>query len=106
MFLAIDLNISESMFFPSKLMTYYYYKKPILGISNRGSVLESELMGTGHTNFSFDDIKGIERYLESAIHYKTENILNVDKEKWLEYTYENVYSKYYAIVTRLIDVKC
>lgn len=105
LFLAIDLNIKESMFFPSKLMTYYYYRKPILGISNKGSVLESELLKTGHSNFSFDDIKGIERYLEDVIHFKVTTIHNFDREKWLEFTYENVYSKYSEIIKKLIDVK-
>ena len=104
MFLAIDLNIKESMFFPSKLMTYYYYRKPILGISNRGSVLESELHESGHSNFTFNDINGIEQYLENVIHFKTETLQNFNKEKWLEYTYENVYCKYCEIVRKLINV--
>lgn len=100
-FLAIDLNISESKFFPSKLMTYYYYRKPILGISNDNSVLSHELKVSGHYNYRFEDISGIEQYLMTAMSERSK-LYYFNKEKWREYTFEAVCRKYVDIVNDLM----
>ena len=101
-FLAIDLNISESKFFPSKLMTYFYYRKPILGISNENSVLSNELSKTGHYNYSFLDTVGIEYYLLTAMQDRSQ-LSHFNKDKWKEYTFENVCEKYMDIVDNLMS---
>lgn len=101
-FLAIDLNINESKFFPSKLMTYYYYRKPILGISNDKSVLSQELLSTGHYNYTFEDIEGLEQYL-CMITNDIKRVNSFDKEKWKEFTFESVCYKYEVIVNQLMS---
>ena len=83
-------------------MTYYYYRKPILGISNDKSVLSQELFSTGHYNFTFDDIEGIEQYLW-MITKDIKRIKPFDEEKWKEFTFESVCQKYEDIVNYLMS---
>lgn len=65
-FLAIDADLKKNLFFPSKLLKYYSYNKPILGIVSCNSVLERELSQSGHKSVRIGNSGGIVKYLEDA----------------------------------------
>lgn len=66
-FLAIDTNNDNNVFYPSKIIKYFVFKKPILGIVTNDSVLERELKKSGNSFFSYNDVKGIKEYLKKII---------------------------------------
>ena len=100
-FIAIDVNIRENIFFPSKLLRYLYYKKPILGITTEVSVLADELKSAGHSPFLYGDFKGIENYIDQAIN-NYENLTNFDKSYGEQYSINNVLKYYYSLVDKYL----
>lgn len=66
-FLVIDSPQSKNVFFPSKLVDYFYYQKPILGISPHIGVTNEFLSTSGNHCFENNDIEGIANYLLQAI---------------------------------------
>jgi len=66
-FLAVDGDVDSNYFFPSKLLKYFNYQKPILGLVTKGSVLERELNTAGHYCIGKNDIEGIKKFLKRAI---------------------------------------
>lgn len=67
LFLAIDADIEKNYFFPSKLLQYYNYQKPILGLVTKNSVLSRELKQSGHTTIPVDDVEAIKQFLIRAL---------------------------------------
>ena len=101
LFLAIDVNLNSSPCFPSKLIMYHYYKKPIIGITNHGSVMEQELLKTGNNICYYGHPEQVADYLYRAI--TNYNSLNTfDKDYWKRFTVENVASVYISKVNLLI----
>lgn len=66
-FLAIDANTDKNYFFPSKLLKYFSYQRPILGLVTKNSVMSRELAQSGHVTIAVDDLKAIKDYLYRAI---------------------------------------
>lgn len=48
MFLIVDINCEPNLFYPSKLLKYFCYKKPIIGLTKNDSVVYHELSKTGN----------------------------------------------------------
>lgn len=98
MFLIIDVNIKRSPNYPSKLMMYYYYQRPIIGITNPGSQLEIELVNTGNSCFYYGEYEKLSNMLiDATANY--EKYLGFDHNRWKRHTVENVQSLYYDLVT-------
>lgn len=98
MFLIIDVNIKRSPNYPSKLMMYYYYQRPIIGITNPGSQLEIELVNTGNSCFYYGEYEKLSNMLiDATTNY--EKYLGFDHNRWKRHTVENVQSLYYDLVT-------
>ena len=98
-FLVIEGRDQGPLFFPSKLIQYYYYNRPIVGLTQEGSVLWKELKSTGHKVYHPDDIDGLERYLESALlNYKL--LLNYSQNSWKRFEPKNVAEKYLDILNK------
>ncbi|MBQ4063864.1 MAG: glycosyltransferase [Bacteroidaceae bacterium] len=96
-FLAIDGKNSENIFFPSKIMKYFYYQKPIIGITPEDSVLTSELNRAKQTAIDNDNIAAITEYLQvAATDYDSLN--NFDKNYWKRFSIEEVMKQYTEIV--------
>ncbi|MCH3941590.1 MAG: glycosyltransferase [Bacteroidales bacterium] len=96
-FLLIDVIIKRNPNYPSKLMMYYYYQRPILGLTTPNSNLEEELLESGHTVCYYDDIESVCDYLKIALtDYKRLNCFKTNY--WEKHTVENVFSIYDAII--------
>lgn len=99
-FLALDINTAQSPSYPSKLMMYYYYQKPILGITTPGSVMESDFKKSGHKYFYYGDKDGIKRYLISILNEETN--FTFDVNYWERFKVESAVSDYVKIVDKIL----
>lgn len=87
-FLAIDAaHPSRSAFFPSKLIKYFYFRKPILGITPVGSPSYYAYLEGKYDTFSNDDTEGIVGYLLRALS-DYDSICGFDRNYWKNYTNE------------------
>ncbi len=65
--LVIDHAMERNIFFPSKLVDYFLYKKPILGITPKTGPTYTYLKEAGHYPYANNDIDGIANYFKMAI---------------------------------------
>lgn len=81
-FLVIDAPMKENIFFPSKLLDYFIYQKPILGISPKIGVTNQFLMESGNLCFENKDIHGVRDYVIRAVSdFDSLQRINVDYYK-------------------------
>ena len=102
-FLAIDGEIEKKYFFPSKLLKYYVYKRPILGIVSSGSVLERELKQSGHRCVRIGDVASIEEYLMIAVN-DYESLCNFNHDYSDSFSPSNVLPAYEQDVRALLNI--
>lgn len=100
LFLAIDTNHDHNVFFPSKLLKYFLYKKPILGLVQKESVLRDELNKSNNFIFEYDDFKGVAEFLFQAICNRS-SINTNDKTYWEKFSLDKVLPAYKEIVRKL-----
>ena len=98
-FLALDINTAQSPSYPSKLMMYYYYQKPILGITTPESVMELDFKKSGHEYFYYGDKNGIKKYLIDLI--VKNNRFSYDTDYWKIFTVEHAIEEYLKILNEL-----
>ena len=96
-FLAIDGVNKDNLFFPSKILKYLYFQRPILGITPKGSVLDMELNTSGHTSIENSDKEGIISYLERAME-NYQSLLDFDYNYWQEFEPQQVVMKYKDLI--------
>lgn len=101
LFLAIDGVNKDNLFFPSKILKYLYFRRPILGITPEGSVLDGELRHAGHTSIDNNDMESIVEYLERAM-TDYESLLNFNQHYWHRFEPQNVVAQYEDLVERLV----
>lgn len=97
-FLAVDGKNEKNIFFPSKIMKYFYYKRPILGITPSDSVLSSELKLSGHVAIDNDNLEELKKYILRLV-YNYESLDQYDKTYWHKFSKENVYNRYVEILS-------
>lgn len=78
--LVIDAPAKENIFFPSKLIEYFMYKKPILGISPKISVTHNLLIESGNISIENGNIEEIVEYLVALLN-NSKLLLNSDYYK-------------------------
>lgn len=101
LFLAIDGVNKDNLFFPSKILKYLYFRRPILGITPEGSVLDGELRQAGHTSIANSDMESIVAYLERAM-ADYESLLNFNQDYWHRFEPTNVVEQYKELVESLV----
>ena len=104
MFLAVDGKDMRNIFFPSKIMKYFYYGKPILGLTPKGSALQYELLKSNNFCFDNEDYQTIAKFLYHAItdaNYLAKN----NSSYWKNFTIENVYPQYLNIIRTVLGGK-
>ena len=101
LFLAIDGVNKDNLFFPSKILKYLYFRRPILGITPEGSVLDGELRNAGHTAIANSDLEGIVNYLECAM-TDYESLCNFKVDYWHRFEPKNVVADYKAMVEDML----
>lgn len=102
LFLVIDGINPNNIFFPSKILKYFYFQRPILGISPKGSVLDTELDASGHFCFDNQDIDGIVNFLNTAI-VDYAKLCRFDKNYWKRFEASSVVNCYKEAVLKLLD---
>lgn len=101
LFLVIESPNQGKLFFPSKLIRYFFYGKPILGLTCKDSVLYNQLIKNGHYACGSNDINGIKQYLRRAIN-DYPSLLNFNKNTWTQFDAKNVASEYSEIISRYL----
>ena len=66
-FLAIDADVKNNYFFPSKLLKYFSYQRPILGLVTENSVMSRELIQSGHIALPVNNTSAIKEYIYKAL---------------------------------------
>jgi hypothetical protein len=99
LFLAVDGVNKDNLFFPSKILKYLYFRRPILGITPIGSVLDGELQQSGHTSIDNSDIESIVEYLERAM-ADYESLMNFNHDYWKRFEPTSVVEQYKELVSR------
>lgn len=101
LFLIVDINCSPNLFYPSKILKYFCYQKPILGITTEQSVIRDELTMTGNYPFSYNDVDGIASFIKKAV-VDYESLLTNDKDYGERFYSENVIKGYQAIIDSML----
>ncbi len=100
-FLIVDINCNPNLFYPSKLLKYFCYKKPIVGLTQADSVVAHELNKTGNKAFDYQDYEGLAEYMHTAI--TDFNAVNInDKEYYKRFLFDNTTSLYQDCVNKII----
>ena len=100
MFLIVDIDCSPNLFYPSKILKYFCYQKPIIGITTEQSVVRDELNKTGNYPFRYDDIAGISKFLTKAVGDYS-SICTNDIHYGERFLKDNVINQYSKLVARL-----
>ena len=66
-FLVVDAPDDENIFFPSKLMDYYFWQRPILGITPERGVTHDLLTLSGGTAIANGNIRAIKEWLHNVL---------------------------------------
>lgn len=96
-FMIIDVVIKRNGNYPSKLMMYYYYRKPIMALTIPNSNLEKELTKSGHTVCYYGNEKSVSDFIKKAI-IDYNSLLHFNKEEWKKHTVENVKAIYSNVI--------
>ena len=99
-FIVIDSPQERNVFFPSKLVDYFYYQRPILGISPRIGVTNELLTASGNHCFENNDIDGIANYLHTAISNFT-YLLSFDKKYYQNFLPDSINAEYKQILNNI-----
>ncbi len=101
LFLVIEGPDQGKLFFPSKIIKYFYYRKPILGLTQRGSVLDIELTRTHNYSFENNDTYGICRFLKSAV-MNYPSICGNDESYWHNFAVDKINQDYSSMIKSYI----
>lgn len=95
-FIVIDSPQKRNVFFPSKLVDYFYYQRPILGISPKLGVTNEFLTASRNFCFENNDIEGIANYLHMMIS-DFSVLLSFDKNYYQNFLPDSINNKYKQI---------
>lgn len=101
-FLAIDS--SGAFFYPSKILKYFYFERPILGIACLGSVLEVEMHESRNTFCVIDKIEDIEQFLFKLLSAYDTIAVN-DRNYWRKYLPKQIARQYENLISSLLEKK-
>lgn len=100
--LVIDAPAKENLFFPSKLIEYFLYQKPILGISPKISTTRDLLTESGHTWLENGDINQMVEYFIKLLNdYNA--LLKFDYEFFERFSPQNLSNEYMKLAKKFIN---
>lgn len=99
-FLVIDAPDSENVFFPSKLMDYFYWRRPILGITPLKGITNDLLRRSGGTAIANGDIPSIKEWIKKVIQYGPYSI-KTDFGFYKQFDPQIIGNKFIEIVSRI-----
>lgn len=94
----------ENVMFPSKIVKYFYYNRPILCLSPHNTIVEMEIKASGHCSFIPDDYNGIKTYLETAVS-EYRKLCGYNQGYWKRFSKESVIDNYCTLYKTLYDEK-
>lgn len=103
MFLIIDLNINKSPNYPSKLMMYFYYQRPIIGITNPNCQLVKELKQTNNTCIYYNESEKLAYMLKDAVLNYGKYLIH-DRDYWKRHTVESVQKMYEDLLKNRLSI--
>lgn len=92
----------EDITYPSKIIKYFFYRKPILGISPHGTVLESELVESRNFCFEPTSISEIADFIVNAISDYS-SICNIDYTFWKKFEVSEVSKLYINNIKKMVN---
>lgn len=101
MFVVIDMNIERSPSFPSKLMLYHYYQKPILSITTKNSIIEEDMLQSGNSCFYYNQINELADFIDKAVSDRS-LLYKFDHDYWKRYSVDSVASTYFNLIDKYI----
>jgi len=101
LFLIVDIDCTPNLFYPSKLMKYFCYQKPIIGITKENSVVARELTKTNNHVFKYNDHISISDFLQKVILDPAIAKTN-DTEYYKQFLSENVAQKYVELIRKIL----
>ena len=99
-FIVVDSPMKRNVFFPSKLLDYFYYQKPILGITSKFGVTNDLLTEAGHTPIENGNITAIVEFMDQVIS-NYNSIMSFDREYFMTFAPEKVNTLYTDIIESL-----
>jgi glycosyltransferase involved in cell wall biosynthesis len=95
--LLIDAPANKNMFFPSKLMEYLIYKKPILGITPNIGITNDLLISSGHRSINNGSTIEIANYLNDLIN-NYDSLVSFNQNFYEQFSPNNIAEKYLSIL--------
>ncbi len=100
--LATAGELGEEVMFPSKILKYFYYDRPILGITRDNTILKSELDAAGHFTFTPDSIEELaDFYFKAITDYNS--ICNYQHDYWKKFSVDVCSELYYNNLRKMVD---
>jgi len=99
--LVIDAPAEENLFFPSKLIEYFLYQKPILGISPNISATHDLLSESGHKWIENGDINQMVEYFMILLN-DYDSLLKFDHSYYLKFSPKKLGEEYIKLVNTFI----
>ena len=97
MFLIIDTQHNPNVFFPSKILKYFFYRKPILGITSHESVLKDELINSRNIFFEFGEERELAQFLMGELE-RDRIYSDYDSEYWKKFSSDMVIREYKFLI--------
>lgn len=105
-YLSSDIFLStaglefEKITFPSKIVKYLFFGKPILGITPPETVMDLELREAGHRCYIPNDLDGIVKYLYDAVtDYQT--LCDFNPDFWKKFSIDDIGNRYVSLINTL-----
>jgi len=103
--LVIDAPAKENIFFPSKLIEYFVYNKPLLGISPKISATHDLLIEAGHTSIENGNINEIVDYLIFIIN-NPDSKLKYNSDYFCKFSPDLLASQYIELIeNKILNIK-
>lgn len=100
-FVVIDAPGTINVHFPSKLMDYFYYRRPILGITPPNGGTADELRASGNTIINNGDVPSIAQFLKRILDNGAQS-LSYDPNYYQQFTPERASSLFNKIVQSVL----
>lgn len=92
----------EDVMFPSKIIKYFYYDRPILGLAGVGSITKYELEKAGHRTFSPNETDQISDYILGAFK-NYGKICNYNHDYWKKFDSTAVSNAYFNEIYKVLS---
>ena len=103
-FLVIDAAAERNIFFPSKLMDYFYFRKPIIGITPSAGVTSDLLRDSGNIAIPSGDIETLTEIIKQISLQGRDFVYN-DLDYWKKFRPENICPIFIDIVNAVCSIK-